>query len=213
MQEWVWGDILTLLLPPPPPSCARASLRWRFNTTLASSLACKSELELTFQCHSHLLHLPWVQEWAVVDISTPLSPLPPPSCARASWRWHLAPLSPPPPSLRARASWRECFNTTLTFSTSLACKSELVVTFRHYSHLLHLPRVQESWRWHFHFNLFLASSTSIMCAIASQSWCFGAVLTSLACKSEPWGLWHFDAICTSLFATPPCPLPTRTSQQ
>jgi len=104
MQERARVDISMPFSPPPSSLGARVSYSWHFDTTLTSStslvckselevtfgttltsstfLACQSELERMFQHHSHLLHLPCMQEWAGGDISALLSPPPPLSCAR-----------------------------------------------------------------------------------------------------------------------------------
>jgi hypothetical protein len=157
--------------PTPPPSHARASrgcssfhvltmpcqhhlprkqkrtggaLLFMFRRHLAhtTSLACKSEPEVVL---SHF------------DDASPTSP---PSHAKASRRWSFFRISTPPCLFHLPCNFRR----HLTYSTSLACTSELVVVFFSYfdatSPTPPPSHAEVSWRWFFFMLRFFHVSTS-----------------------------------------------------
>jgi hypothetical protein len=145
-------------------------------------------------------------EVVTFDVSTCLSPPPPPSCPNASQRWSISAFQHashhhhlPRVQTRAGGGLFRCFDVNPTTATSLASKRELEVVFsafRHASHHHHLPRVQMQ-----------AGGGHFLCFDAAPT-----TTTSLASKCEP-EVVLFSGFKASAAAATSSPPPNRQRQK
>ena len=201
----------------------------RFDPVHASStsLACKSEQRWA---HSHVLCLPRMQKRAGVGFHGVLTTFrypPPPSRAKASWRWFFYIVFQRclsvSASLHAKAHWRWFllrFDDVHVSSTSLVYKSESEVVstaFQRFSSVLHSLACKRWTLWH--FDAVHMSSTSLTCKCEREVDLYGVsiLFSSLPPPSHLHARWrwlyrvsmllecaggHFDTVCTSSTSLP-----------